>query len=300
MGTKLMSKEEFKEQFMKDNAKRKAEMENANASVTFIMQTTEEKKNENIQIMQLNTKDLVSSQAYQRDIDQKEVAYIVSNFDPHQFGIIKVSYRDGKYYVYDGQHRITAFKVLNGNQDGFVKCEVHYGLTYEDEAKYFADQYLGAKKVDLIYRWRALYEAKSEPVYSIINSVRAIGIEVKFTKGKAANRIIAFKQLNDMWNKLGSEETLRILTLLKKAWESDVNGFDGNIILGMREFFYTYSDEINEETFVKQMKKQIPSMLVIEGKKDKLSKNGLNYAKVIWDKYNNGLKSRRLDYKFRG
>lgn len=30
MGTKLMSKEEFKEQFMKDNAKRKAEMENAN------------------------------------------------------------------------------------------------------------------------------------------------------------------------------------------------------------------------------------------------------------------------------
>ena len=42
-------------------------------------------------------------------------------------------------------------------------------------------------------------------------------------------------------------------------------------------------------------------MLVIEGgEKDKLSKNGLNYAKVIWDKYNNGLKSRRLDYKFRG
>ena len=297
MGTKLMSKEELKEQFMKNNAKRKAEMENA--SVAFIM-PTEQKKNENIQIMQLNTKDLVSSQAYQRDIDQKEVAYIVSNFDPHQFGIIKVSYRDGKYYVYDGQHRITAFKVLNGNQDGFVKCEVHYGLTYEDEAKYFADQYLGAKKVDLIYRWRALYEAKNEHVYSIINSVRAIGIEVKFTKSKASNRIIAFKQLNDMWTKLGSEETLRILTLLKRAWESDVNGFDGNILLGMREFFYTYSEEINEETFVKRMKKQIPSVLVVEGKKDKLSIHGLNYAKVIWDKYNNGLRSRRLDYKFKG
>ena len=128
MGTKLMSKEEFKEQFMKDNAKRKAEMENANASVTFIMPKTEEKKNENIQIMQLNTKDLVSSQAYQRDIDQKEVAYIVSNFDPHQFGIIKVSYRDGKYYVYDGQHRITAIKVLNGNRMDSLSVKCIMGL----------------------------------------------------------------------------------------------------------------------------------------------------------------------------
>ena len=287
----VMTKDELREQLKKDLkiATEKAEAAN--------LQTEE---NETVKIMNLNTKDLISSQPYQRDINQKEVAYIVSNFDPHKLGVIKVSRRGGKDYVYDGQHRIAALKVLNGNENCFVKCEVHYGLTYEDEAKYFAEQYLGAKKVDLIYRWRALYEAKSEPVYSIVNSVRAIGIEVKFTKGKAPNRIIAFKQLNDMWIKLGSEKTLRVLTLLKRAWENDMNGFDGNILLGVREFFDTYGDEIHEDTFIKQMKKQIPSLLIVEGKKDKLSKNGLNYAKVIWDKYNSGLKSRRLDYKFKG
>lgn len=48
------------------------------------------------------------------------------------------------------------------------------------------------------------------------------------------------------------------------------------------------------------MKKVLPSAIVIEGKKDNISKNGLNFAKVIWSKYNNGLKTRRLDYKFRG
>lgn len=298
MKTEVMSREALREQFMKDAVKKS--VKSSDVQPVAVFSTAETEENETVKIMNLNTKDLVSSQSYQRDINQKEVAYIVSNFDPHQFGIIKVSCRGGKYYVYDGQHRITAFKILNDNQDGFVKCEVHYGLTYEDEAKYFADQYLGAKKVDLIYRWRALYEAKSEPVYSIINSVRAIGIEVKFTKGKAPNRIIAFKQLNDMWMKLGSEETLRILTLLKRTWENDVNCFDGNILLGMREFFGTYGEEIYEDTFIKQMKKQIPSLLLVEGKKDKLSKNGLNYAKVIWDKYNSGLKTRRLDYKFKG
>ena len=268
-------------------------------SVAFLV-PSEKSNTETTQIMNLNTKDLISSQPYQRDVDQKQVSYIVTNYDPHKFGIIKVSFRDGKYYVYDGQHRIAAFKVLNGDQDGFVKCEVHYGLTYEDEAKYFAEQYLGSKNVGIIYRWRALYEAKEEPVYSIVNSVRALGIEVKFTKVKEPNRIIAFKQLNDMWAKLGSDKTLKTLLLLKKAWENDENAFDGNMILGMREFFYVYKDEINEETFVKQMKKVAPSVIIVEGKKDSISKNGLNFAKVIWIKYNNGLKTRRLDYKFQG
>lgn len=300
MGTKVMSKEELMEQFKKDNKKKK-EKDDMKTSLAFIMPPEDDKnKKEDIQIMKLNTKDLVSSQKYQRDINQKEVAYIVSNFDPHQLGIIKVSYRGGKYYVYDGQHRITALKILNNGQDVFVKCEVHYGLTYEDEARYFAEQYLGAKTVNIIYRWKALYEAKEEPVYSIVNSVRAIGIDVKFTKSKVPNRIIAFKQLNEMWDNLGSEKTLRILTLLKKAWEDDKNGFDGNILIGMNEFFSTYGSEINEDTFVKQMKKQVPSAIIIEGKNDKLSKGGLKFAKVIWDKYNLGLKSRRLDYKFKG
>lgn len=302
MGTKLMSSAELKEQLMKDNAKRnKQKSDKMQTGATFVMPSESSKREEIVRIMDLNTKDLVSNQPYQRDIDQKEVAYIVSNFDPHQFGVIKVSFRDGKYYVYDGQHRITTFKIVNGNQDGFVRCEVHYGLTYEDEARYFAEQYLGSKKVDIVYRWRALFEAKKEPVYTIVTSVRAIGIDIKFTKNKSVyNRIIALKQLNDMWDKLGSEKTLRILTLLKKTWETDLNAFDGNVLIGMREFFFTYSDEIGEEAFVRQMKKVSPFSIVVEGKKDMLSKNGLNFAKIIWSKYNNGLKTKRLDYKFKG
>lgn len=301
MKEKEITKREIREQLAKDSREKAQEQQMfgiiPNAS---FLAPIEKGNTEMTQIMNLNTKDLISSQRYQRDIDQKRVSYIVTNYDPHKFGIIKVSFRDGKYYVYDGQHRIAAFKVLNGNQDGFVKCEVHYGLTYEDEAKYFAEQYLGSKNVGIIYRWRALYEAKEEPVYSIVNSVRAIGIDVKFTKAKEVNRIIAFKQLNDMWIKLGSDKTLKILTLLKKAWGTNENAFDGNIILGMREFFQVYMDEISEEAFVKQMKKVAPSVIVVEGKKDTVSKNGLNFAKVIWIKYNNGLKTRRLDYKFKG
>ena len=106
MGTKLPSKEKLKEEFLKENKTECA------VSNTVIVLSPENKKEETIQIMDLNIKDLISSQAYQRNIDQKRISYIVSNFDPHKIGVIKVSFRDGKYYVYDGQHRIAALKVL--------------------------------------------------------------------------------------------------------------------------------------------------------------------------------------------
>lgn len=270
------------------------------ASKTIISSSEENMKIENVKIMTLNTLDLVSSQPYQRDLDQKKIAQIVSNFDKHKLGIPKVSYRGGKYYVYDGQHRIAALRIINGNTDCLVQCEVHFGLTYEDEAAYFAQQYDGATSVDLVYKWRAWYEARKEPIYTIVNNVENIGIEVPFSKSKSKNRIIALKQLNDMWKKLGARDSLKLLGLMKQFWDGDQNTYNKNIMDGMKEFYFTYKDEIKEDVFLKQMKKTNPLKIEVRGKSDTVSKGGVKFAKVIWDEYNFGLQKNRLDYKFKG
>jgi len=112
-----MTKKEMRGQSVKDSRGKIQEQQTSGVipSVAFLV-PPEKGNTEMTQIMNLNTKDLISSQSYQRDVDQKRVSYIVTNYDPHKFGIIKVSFRDGKYYVFDGQHRIAAFKVLNGDQ----------------------------------------------------------------------------------------------------------------------------------------------------------------------------------------
>lgn len=48
---------------------------------------------------------------YQRELKSERVKRIVSNFDERIANEPKVSYRDGKYYVFDGQHTIDARKV---------------------------------------------------------------------------------------------------------------------------------------------------------------------------------------------
>jgi len=47
-------------------------------------------------------KNLVSDQAYQRDISWRQVKEIAENFDLAQVNAVKISRRDGKNYVKDG------------------------------------------------------------------------------------------------------------------------------------------------------------------------------------------------------
>ena len=44
---------------------------------------------------------------YQKPLNEKRVAQIVAAFDENIANEPKVSYRDGHYYVFDGQHTVT-------------------------------------------------------------------------------------------------------------------------------------------------------------------------------------------------
>lgn len=281
--------------FMKNN-----KVVDGNLAVNEVISIDEEPAG-TIKIMKLNTSVLNSGLRYQRDIDPKKIATIISNFDKHKFGVPKVSFRDGQYNVYDGQHRVTAIKTKNGGRDCLIECEVHYGLTYEDEARLFAEQYDGTTKVDIVYKWKAMYEGRLQPVYDIVNSCKRIGIDINFSKSKANNRIICLGELQKMWNKLKAEDTLKTISLIKETWNGDMNSYNKSIVAGMKEFYAIYKDEINEQTFIKQLKRVEPAKIEALGNSDMITRGDLKYAKVIWDVYNRNLReNNRLDYKFKG
>ena len=77
---------------------------------------------------------------YQRELNEDRVRRIAAEFDERIANEPKVSCRDGRYYVFDGQHTIAARKLLNGGRDLPIRCKVFYGLTESDEALLFADK----------------------------------------------------------------------------------------------------------------------------------------------------------------
>ena len=54
----------------------------------------------------LNTR-FILKDAYQRPLDEALVRKIVAHWNPDLMNLPKVSHRDGKYYVFDGQHTIV-------------------------------------------------------------------------------------------------------------------------------------------------------------------------------------------------
>ena len=66
--------------------------------------------------------------SYQRKIDAARVERIVNSFDPRLANEVKVSFRDGKFYVFDGAHTLSALKRIHGEEAFMVDCKVYYRL----------------------------------------------------------------------------------------------------------------------------------------------------------------------------
>lgn len=56
-------------------------------------------------LMEVNSHDLEIPEAYQRRLNTNRVARIVAGFDERIANEPKVSFRDGRYFVFDGQHK---------------------------------------------------------------------------------------------------------------------------------------------------------------------------------------------------
>ena len=79
-------------------------------------------------------------EVYQRGVQRKRVELIASHFNEYTANEPKVSFRNGKYYVVDGQHTIESRILRNGGKDLPILCKVYTGLTMQQEALLFAEQ----------------------------------------------------------------------------------------------------------------------------------------------------------------
>lgn len=87
--------------------------------------------------MCLNSSELiVPRDTYQRALHPARVARIAKEFDERVANEPKISFRDGHYYVMDGQNTIAARKFLNGGEDLQIRCKVYFGMTEREECAF--------------------------------------------------------------------------------------------------------------------------------------------------------------------
>lgn len=245
------------------------------------------------EIKSVNTKFIVSD-IYQRDIDQPRVSKILAEFDPRKVNPPKLSFRDGKYYVFDGQNTIAALKARNGGKDLSVECRVYSGLTFDDEARLFEAQNGISRAVGMNDKLRSMYVRGEKTAVSIVRNAEAIGFTVDFKQGKSPHRIVAVKALHTVLTKYGESVYTTALGIIKAAWDGSVDGLRKEIIEGVSMFCAKYNGQYDRPLLIKKLSKTLPIKLIREAN---ISTEGgsRKYAKRILAEYNKNLSTSRLE-----
>lgn len=243
----------------------------------------------------LNTSQLKVDKSYQRDLDMRRVRRIAEHFNPLKVNPAKVSYRDGCYWIFDGQHTTHVLKTRNGGENLFIECKIYKGLTQEDEAELFARQNEYEKRVEKNSELKALYTAGNVEVIELKKAVEDMGFVLDFTKIVGTNKIICCAKILKIFRDARIEDFRRFLEIIKYSWHGTPESLRGEIIGGMWLFYITYKGEFDSDTAIRKFSAVSPSEILRDGKALKQMPGDTKYAYQLVNIYNKRQRSNKLD-----
>ena len=247
----------------------------------------------------INTSLMRVDLSYQQPLSQKRVERIVKNFNDRLVNPPKVSFRDGCYYIFNGQHTTAALKIVKGGgKDINVKCEVYYGLTQADEAVLFALQNGEYVPVRINAKARALYNTGNQGMIDLVNAVKEGGMEVDFSADNSTrnNYINAIGTLIKAYRVLSYKQFVDMISLIRETWGGTPESVRKEILGGMIKFYQAYSGEFNRKVFIKKLGNVHPMQILREGKM--IGSHAVTtYARIIVGYYNAKAKTNRLPDK---
>lgn len=249
------------------------------------------------------TSKLTSGLPYQRPVNQREVDRLIREWDDRLLDPIIVSFRDGKYNVVDGQHRISAIRKMNG-REVMVTCKVYSGLTYQQEADLCYKLDKAKKRLSLSQSTNALAESGADAeIMEVRRLIERGGFVWALGKGRGkTGEIISARAMVNAYRLLGGPAFSRMLSLLWGAWKGNPRSLTASVISGMALFLKTYETDLEDRAFISQLAKVDPNEINQRGKLDYSTGNvALRYARVILEKYNGQRReANKLPYRFIG
>lgn len=173
------------------------------------------------------------------------VRYLLEKWDFNEFGFPVVNFRDGHYFIIDGQHRIAALRAA-GLTDESVECQVYENLSDEEMAEMFL-RLNDRKSVALFDKFMVSVEANRPEESAVMRMV----LSNKLRVGRSATRgtIAAVNSLMKA-HRYGDVVLAQTLRTLRDAFDSAPEGFDGGLIEGVAMVFNRFNGRTNEARLV--------------------------------------------------
>ena len=230
---------------------------------------------------------------YQRQIDERRAARYAKDWDPRKAQVITVALRaDGTLVVVDGQHRVTAAKLVDPAMP--LLSTVYTDLTPEEEAALWVDLSRSSKNPTAIEVFTAEYMADNAEAVAIVRAVREAGYDVAIY-GSDKAKINAVESLREVQRRGVLVETLGAM---RAAW-GDKYTPKSEMIKGMGRFVERYreDDRYSHERLVETLRNHSPGPLESLGKARggelNISKS-IAVGRLIHEYYNARLRTKKL------
>lgn len=185
----------------------------------------------------------------QRELNQARVDHIVATFDLEQIGTPTVNFRDGCYWIIDGQHRVQALREI-GWGDQQVQCWAYEGLSEEEEAEKFLklNDYLA---VNALAKFRVAVQAGRPVECDIDRIVRSLGLVV--SADKVPGGIGAVGTLRRVYDRGGAATLRQALALVRDVYGDP--GLEAAVIDGFGLFVQRYISDVDLALVTNQLTK---------------------------------------------
>lgn len=205
-----MTKDQMIEKMRKINAKHKDNIDSRKNALKILMSGI---PIGNKVFVIVPVEDLHIDESYQRPV-QSHVKTIAQEWDDMKCDPLKINYRaDGNLYVWDGQHRLVALRIMGVD---YVLCVITVGLTQEQEAALFGCQGNGIKKPDPYDIFKANVCAGEEIDTAIKDMCDKYDLEVNRNNKRAGN-LSCLTLARDIFRRGDGEYFEWVLELLHKA-----------------------------------------------------------------------------------
>lgn len=193
---------------------------------------------------------MTTSRRVQRDLKMHRVDYLVANFDLDDFGQPVVSWRDGHYYIIDGQHRIEALKLWLGKgwEIQKIECRVYQGLNEAEEADMF-DRLNDVLIVSSFDKFKIRVTAGRDAESIIDKVVKSENLVI--SRDEIPGGVSAVGTLVRVFTRSDAEVLGRSLRIIRDAFGDA--GFKSQVIDGIGHLCQRYNGALDEKVAIEKL-----------------------------------------------
>ena len=248
----------------------------------------------------IRAKEITVDRNYQRSIQKPMVREIVNNFDYHKVNCVKVIYRDGQYFAFDGQQTTNGLRQKFGD-NYLVPCLVYYDVpSWVDEAELFEGT--NGKKARKSVCSRDLWTSRINRGELVAMEIKRIleknGFELWIRSNNSGKywRVQALEAIERAYLKLGAVKFDELVEVIAKSWHGAPESVTSPMLGGMTLFISTYYGEYRKSRLIEKLGNPTSMGKIISGGASGSKTGPKKYALEIATIYNDHMSEKGSGY----